>query len=330
MSICLRRREFIVGLGGAAAWPLGARAQQRRVRLPTVGVLWSSGVPFSTTEFREGLVEKGFVIGETVAIHFEFNNLQFSRLSAQAAALVERRVDVIVAGHNIQTIRAAQSATTTIPIVFSYGGDPVEDAFIASLNRPGGNLTGVTELSTELTGKRLGLLHELLPGAMTVGFLTQPLSRSKDRVLAAAQSLGIAVLILEASNEGDIEYAFMEAGRRRAEALMVDNTTLNGTFTRTIVALAERYRVPTMYPFLDPPRLGGLICYSSVNQSFGQIGFRQIDTEYVARILQGSKPNDLPVQQPTRFKVVINMKTAKALGLSIPAGILIQADEVIE
>jgi putative ABC transport system substrate-binding protein len=319
-----RRREFIAGLGSAAALPFAARAQQQRFRLPVVGVLWSNSPPFPLTEFREGLAEKGFVIGETVAIDFEFN-LQFSRLGPQAAALVERRVDVIVAGPNIQTIRAAQSATTTIPVVFYYGGDPVEDGFVGSLNRPGGNVTGVTGQSTELTGRRLSLLHELVPSAMTVGFLTIPSSKSKDRVLAAAQSLGISVLMLEASNERDIEHAFMEADRYRAAALMVDNTTLAGNSGRTIVALAERYRMPAMYPFLGQLRIGGLIGYSAVTESF-----RQVATQYVARILQGAKPSDLPVQQPTKFKLVINMKTAKALGLTIPTAILVQADEVIE
>jgi putative ABC transport system substrate-binding protein len=176
MSICLRRREFIGVLGGAAAWPLAARAQQRRVRLPVVGIFWFSGFPFPVAEFREGLAEKGFIIGETAAIDFEFV-YQNSQLGAQAAALVKRRVDVIVAGSSGAAVRAAQFATTTIPVVFGYGGDPVEDGFVASLNRPGGNVTGTTAQATELTGKRLGLLHELVPSATTVGFLTIPGSK---------------------------------------------------------------------------------------------------------------------------------------------------------
>jgi putative ABC transport system substrate-binding protein len=320
----MRRREFIAGLGTAATWPCIAGAQ-RRARLPVVGVLWPNSPAFPLTEFREGLAEKGFVIGETVAIDFEFN-LQFSQLGPQAAALVERRVDVIVAGPNIQTIRAAKSATTTIPVVFAYGGDPVQDGFVASLNRPGGNVTGVTAQSTELTATRLNLLHELVPSAMTVGFLTIPSSKpTKDRVLAAARSLGITVLMLECSNERDIEHAFMEADRYRAEALMVDNTTLAGNSSRTIVALAERYRMPAMYPFLGQLRIGGLIGYSTVSESF-----RQVATQYVARILQGAKPSDLPVQQPTKFKLVINMKTATALGLTIPETLLATADELIQ
>ena len=318
----IRRREFITLVGGAAAWPLAASAQQRRVRLPVVGVLWSI-VPFPVAEFREGLAEKGFIIGETVAIDFEFV-YQNSRLDAQAAALVKRRVDVIVAGPSGLAVRAAQSATTTIPVVFSYGGDPVEDGFVASLNRPGGNVTGMTAQATELTGKRLGLLHELVPSATTIGFLTIPGSKSKDRVLAAAQSLGINVLMLEATNEREIEQAFMEADRYRTEALLIDNQTPANVFSGRIVALAERYRIPAIHPFLYVPSIGGLISYGTVSY------FRYLVTEYVVRILQGVKPSDLPVQQPTKFKLVINMKTAKALGLTIPVGILIQADEVIE
>ena len=320
----MRRRTFITGLGSAAAWPVVARAQQRRVRLPVVGVLWPNSPRFPLTEFREGLAEKDFVIGETVAIDFEFN-LQVSKLGPQAAALVERRVDVIVAGPNIQTIRAAQAATTTIPVVFSYGSDPVEDGFVASLNRPGGNVTGVTALSTELTARRLSLLRELVPSAMTVGFLTIPSSRSKDRVLAAARTLGITVLMLEASNERDMDYVFMAAHGYRADALIVDNTTLAANSNRTIVELAERYMMPVMYPFLGLPRIGGLIFYGAVTESF-----RQVATQYVAPILQGAKPSDLPVQQPTKFKLVINLKTAKALGLTIPETLLATADEVIQ
>ena len=319
----IRRRDFITLLGGAAAWPLAARAQQRRVRLPVVGVFWSI-VPFPVAEFREGLAEKGFIIGETVAIDFEFV-YQNSRLDAQAAALVKRRVDVIVAGSSGPAVRAAQSATTTIPVVFSYGGDPVEDGFVASLNRPGGNVTGTTAQATELTGKRLGLLHELVPSAKTIGFLTIPGSKAKDRVLAAAQSLGINVLTLEATNEREIEQAFMEADRYRTEALLIDNQAPARIFASRIVALAERYRIPAIHPFLYVPSIGGLISYGSVSY-----GARYLATEYVVRILQGVKPSDLPVQQPTKFKLVINMKTAKALGLTIPVGIFIQADEVIE
>ena len=266
--------------------------------------------------------KKGFVIGETVAIDFEFV-YQNSRLDAQAAALVKRRVDVIVAAPSGQAVRAAQLATTTIPVVFGYGGDPVEDGFVASLNRPGGNVTGMTAQATELTGKRLGLLHELVPSATTIGFLTIPGSK-KDHVLAAAQSLGINMLMLEATNEREIEQAFIEADRYRTEALLIDNQTPANIFSGRIVALAERYRIPAIHPFLYVPSIGGLISYGTVSY------FRYLVTEYVVRILQGVKPSDLPVQQPTKFKLVINMKAAKALGLTIPAGILIQADEVIE
>jgi putative ABC transport system substrate-binding protein len=323
MGICLRRREFITGLGSVAAWPLTTQALQRRVRLPVVGVFWFSGFRFPVAEFREGLAEKGFIIGETVAIDFEFV-YQYSRLDAQAAALVKRRVDVIVAG-GPAAVRAVQSATTTIPVVFGYGGDPVEDGIVASLNRPGGNLTGTTAQAAELTGKRLGLLHELVPSAKTIGFLTIPGSKTKDRMLAAAQSLGINVLMLESTNEREIEQAFMEADRYRTEALLIDNQAITNIFSSRIVALAERYSIPAMYPYLYEPSIGGLISYAAV-----PLSFRYLATEYVVRILQGANPSDLPVQQPTKFKLVFNMKTAKALGLTVPAGILIQADEVIQ
>ena len=209
--------------------------------------------------------------------------------------------------------------------MFSYGGDPVEDGFVASLSRPRGNDTGVTNQTMELTNKRLGLLHELVPGATTIAFLTNSISQSRDRVLAAAHSLGLNVLIFEANYDRDLERVFMDIVEQRAEALMVDSTLLALNSGRTIIALAERHKILAVYPFLYQARRGGLISYDA---AMG--GYRQTASQYVAPILKGAKPSDLPVQQPTKFALVINLKTAKALGLTVPPGVLAIADEAIE
>ena len=320
----MRRRDFIAGLGSAVAWASVADAQQRR-RLPLIGVLWFSNFHFPMSDFRGGLADEGFVIGENVAIDFEFAS-QFEQLPVHAASLVERRADVIFVAPSLGAIRAAKSATTTIPIVFSYGGDPVEDGFVASLSRPSGNVTGVTNQTMELTNKRLGLLHELVPGATTIAFLTNSISQSRDRVPAAAHSLGLNVLIFEANYDRDLERVFMDIVEQRAEALMVDSTLLALNSGRTIIALAERHKIPAVYPFLYQARRGGLISYEDATMG----GYRQAASQYVAPILKGAKPSDLPVQQPTKFALVINLKTAKALGLDVPPTLLATADEVIE
>ena len=208
--------------------------------------------------------------------------------------------------------------------MFSYGGDPVEDGFVASLSRPSGNVTGVTSQTMELTNKRLGLLHELVPGATTIAFLTNSISQSRDRVLAAAHSLGLNVLMFEANYDRDLERVFMDIVEQRAEALMVDNTLIALNSGRTIIALAERHKIPAVYPFLYQARRGGLISYDAT------MGYRQAASQYVAPILKGAKPSDLPVQQPTKFALVINLKTAKALGLTVPQTLQVAADEVIE
>ena len=319
----MRRRDFIAGLGSAVAWASVADAQQRR-RLPLIGVLWFSNFHFPMSDFRGGLADEGFVIGENVAIDFEFAS-QFGQLPVHAASLVERRVDVIFVAPSLGAIRAAKSATTTIPIVFSYGGDPVEDGFVASLSRPSGNVTGVTNQTMELTSKRLGLLHELVPGATTIALLTNSISQSRDRVLAAAHSLGLNVLIFEANYDRDLERVFMDIVEQRAEALMVDNTLIALNSGLTIIALAERHKIPAVYPFLYQARRGGLISYGAIMENY-----RQAASQYVAPILKGAKPSDLPVQQPTKFALVINLKTAKALGLTVPPGVLAIADEAIE
>jgi putative ABC transport system substrate-binding protein len=318
----MRRRDFIVGLGGAVAWASVAGAQQRR-RLPVIGVLWLSNSHFPISDFRRGLADEGFVIGENVAIDFEFA-FQFAQLPVHAASLVERRVDVIFVAPSLGAIRAAKSATGTIPIVFFYGGDPVEDGLAASLSRPSGNVTGVTNQAMELTSKRLGLLHELVPGATTIAFLTTSISPSRDRVLAAAHSLGLNVLIFETNYDRDLDRVFTDIVEQRAEALIVDNTPIAANSGRTIIALAERHKIPAVYPFLNQARSGGLISYTATMESY-----RQAASQYVVPILKGAKPSDLPIRQPTKFALVINLKTAK-VGLTVPPNVLAIADEVIE
>jgi putative ABC transport system substrate-binding protein len=327
MRLCLRRREFIAGLGGAAAWPLAARAQLRR-RLPMIGVLWLNNLPFPVADFRQGLADQGLVIGENVAIDFEFP-IRLAQLPAHAAQLVERRVDVIFAAPFTETVREAKSATTTIPIVFLYGGDPVADGFVGSLGRPSGNVTGMTSQSTELTGKRLGLLHELVPAATTIAFLTNTLPKSPqsspDRLLAAAQRLALNVLIFEVGNDRQVERAFTDMTEHLVQALLIDNVGLANSSSSTIIELAERHKIPAIYPSIPLARRGGLIRYSTVGPSY-----RDVAARYVAPILRGAKPSDLPVQQPTKFALVINMRAAKALGLTIPNTLFALADEVIE
>ena len=274
----------------------------------------------------QGLADEGFIIGENVAIDFEF---AVQRIPAHAAELIERHVDVIFVGPSFPPVRAAIFATTTIPIVFVYGGDPVEDGFVASLSRPGGNVTGIAALGTELFPKRLGLMHELVPGAETIAFLTGPAlspstRNSRDRLLAAAHSLGLNLLIFEDANGRDGERVFMDIAEHRAEALIVENS-FPDNFMLTIIALAERYKIPAMYPFRIRVMTGGLISYSTSLPSL-----RLAAARYVAPILKGAKPADLPIMQPTKFELVINLKTAKALGLTVPETLLATADEVIQ
>jgi putative ABC transport system substrate-binding protein len=323
----IKRREFIVGLGSAATWPVATKAQQRG-RLPVIGVLWGrSNESFPVGAFRRGLADAGFVVGENVAIEFRGANSENTRLSGLAADLVQRQVDVIFVANYESPLRAAKSATTTIPIVFFYGGDPVKDGLVASLSRPGGNLTGVTGLQTELGGKRLALLHELVPGDKTIAFLTGPNQPPSDNgVLAAARTLRLDVAVFNVRNDRDFELAFMALTERHVGALVVDNNSLLANSVSIISALAERYKIPAMYPGSVWVRGGGLISYGT--DVIG--GYRQAAAQYVGPILKGAKPADLPVQQSTRFVFAINLKTAKALGLTIPETLLAIADEVIQ
>jgi putative ABC transport system substrate-binding protein len=319
----MRRREFIAGLWCGAAWPSAAGAQ-RRAQLPVIGILWFNNLPFPIADFRQGLADQGLVIG---VIDFEFPP-QFARPPAHVAELVKRRLDVIFVANSSALVRVAKSATAIIPIVFLYGGDPVEDGFVVSLSRPAGNVTGMTTQQAELTKKRLGLLHELVPGATTIAILTSasPYAPSRNGALAVAHSLGVNVSIFGASNDREVERAFTDMTEHLAQALIVDAAPVAIDSSRTIIALlAERRKIPAMYPFSNQVRGGGLISYSATTPSYREVAIR-----YVAPILKGAKPSDLPVQQPTKFELVINMKTAKALGLVVPETLLATADEVIQ
>jgi putative ABC transport system substrate-binding protein len=323
----MKRREFITLLGSAAAaWPLAARAQQTAT--PVVGFFQYGppGGPGAAT-FREGLSEMGFVEGRNITIEYRFAEGQSDRLPAMAADLVQRRVAVIAAGPRAHD--AAKAASATIPIVFMAGGDPVTMGLVASLNHPGGNLTGVSALGTELTSKRLGLLRDLVPQAKLIAALadsTGPdLERQLQEVQAAGRSLGRQVPIMTVGGPGDYESAFANLVREGASALFVINSANFVTLRVQLIALAARYRIPTSYEFRQFAEAGGLMSYGpSLSDAYRQVG------RYTGRILKGERPGDLPVLLPAKFEFVLNLKTAKALSLEVPSGIFAIADEVIE
>jgi putative tryptophan/tyrosine transport system substrate-binding protein len=325
----LKRREFITLLGGAAvAWPLAASAQ--KAAMPVVGWLSTTSpgpMANNLAAFRRGLNETGYVEGQNLAIEYRWAEGQFNRQPALVDDLVGRQVAVIVAVFGIGPARAAKAATSTIPIVFAYGGDPVKHGLVASLNRPGGNVTGVTSLTEELAGKRVDMLHALVPQAKTVGYLSGPASsilyeEQKNSILEAARALGLEVVIVECRSDREFEAAFETLAERRAEAFIL------GTFPFSnlskVVALAARHKIPAMYPFRGLITAGGLVSYGANFNLYLQAGI------YTGRILKGVKPADLPVLQPTKFELIINLKTAKALGLEVPPNLLALADEVIE
>jgi putative ABC transport system substrate-binding protein len=324
----MRRREFIAGLG-AAVWPLGARAQQ--LGLPVVGFLIGAspdGYRPILSAFRQGLQESGFVEGRNVAIEYRWADGHYDRLPSLAVELVRRPVDVIVAG-GLPSTSVAKAATSTIPIVFSSAGDPVQLGIVASLNRPGGNITGVSFLTVEAVSKRLELLRELVPKAAVIGLLENPTNPRADlertELQTAARIMGKQILIVQASSERDFDTIFASLAQRRVGALLVPGEPLFFTWRQELLALAARYAVPAIYDYREFTAEGGLLSY----------GFSLADTYrliagQVARILKGTKPADLPVLQPTKFDLVINMKTAKALGLTVPETLLATADEVIQ
>jgi putative tryptophan/tyrosine transport system substrate-binding protein len=328
----MRRRDFIVGFVSAAgALPSAARAQQSAV--PVVGLL-DLGPPRPdasyVTAFRRGLAEAGFVEGRTVAIEYRWANSQEQQLAPLATDLVQRQVTVIVPCSG-PSILAAQAATSTIPIVFGvFSTDPIKFGLVAGLSRPGGNMTGLSSLSSELIGKRLDLLRKMAPLATTVAYITDPEARDSEvparGTLAAARTLDLQAIILEARNELDIDAAFATLVERRAGALIVAPHVLFERHDKKIVELAARNKIPAIYPDRDFTVAGGLMSYNADTEA----AFRQIGSFYVAQILKGAKPADLPVQQPTKFELVINLKTAKALELEVPPTLLAIADEVIE
>jgi len=326
----MRRRELMLVLGGALTAARGLREQQKA--MPVIGFLGvASPGPYApfVAALRQGLSETGYVEGQNLAIEYRWAEGHYDRLPALAADLVGRKVDMIATTGGGSSARAAKSATSTIPIVFTTGGDPVESGLVASLARPGGNLTGVSMMFTELMPKRLELISELVPQAAVIALLVNPNNAGDEPMIRdvqeAAQAKGVQLQILKAGAEGDFETAFASLARLRAGALIVSPDPFFGSRREQLVTLASRHAVPAIYEWRKFTAAGGLISYGpSVQAVFRQAGI------YAGRILKGEKPADLPVQRPTTFELVINLNTAKALGLTVPPSILARADEVIE
>jgi putative tryptophan/tyrosine transport system substrate-binding protein len=325
----LRRREFITLVGGAAAWPLVARAQQPRI--PVIGFL-HYGSPETYTHivsaFRQGLGDSGFSEGQNVVIEYRWANGEYDRLPTLAADLVRQQV-VAIAAAGFVGAQAAKAATTTIPVVFASGVDPVATGVVASLNRPGGNVTGVSLISQQLAAKRLELLRELMPQVRVIALLINPNNPATDTEMtdaeAAARTFGLQIRKVTASNEGDLDTAFAAMQTARVDALIVSQDGYYIHRRDQIIALAARYAVPAIYSWREYPAAGGLMSYApSLAEGYRQVGI------YIGRILKGTKPADLPVEQPTKFELVINLKTARALDLEVPWFLQQRADEVIE
>jgi putative tryptophan/tyrosine transport system substrate-binding protein len=327
----MRRREFITLLGGAAmAWPLGARAQQPA--MPVIGLLDSRSpgtIEYLLSAFRQGLKDTGYVEGDNVAIEYRWAENEVDRLPLLAAELVRRQVAVIAATAGAHTAFAAKEATTTIPIVFGVSEDPVRLGLVASLARPGGNLTGINFLSAELVAKRLELLRELVPAARRIAVLVNPAgptteTTSRD-VDAAARTLGLQIEVLNATTSGEIIAAFVTIVRERHDALFVGTDPFFNSRRVQMVHLATHHKVPATYPGRQWSEIGGLMSYGgSLPAALRQMGI------YTGRILKGAKPADLPVVQADKFELVINTETARLLGLTVPPTLLARADEVIE
>jgi putative tryptophan/tyrosine transport system substrate-binding protein len=330
MGAAMRRREFFGVLGGAvAAWPIPASAQRP---MPIIGYLSLTSPderPTLLQAFFKGLELAGYVVGRNVAIEYRSADGQYEKMAALAAELVNMRVAVIAATGGEASARAAETATSQIPIVFTVGSDPVEAGLVAAFNRPGGNATGVSLLAYELDAKRLQLLHELVPQVATIGVLAVTNSPSVARTLsamqAAADTNGQRLVLLNASSETELEPTFASLGPKGIGALLITTSPYFEGRRTQIVALAQRHSVPALYPWRDYAAAGGLISYgTSFTESYQQVGL------YVGRILKGEKPADLPVVQATKSELIVNLRTAKSLGLDVPTSILLRADEVIE
>jgi putative tryptophan/tyrosine transport system substrate-binding protein len=331
MASYIGRRKFLAMLGGAAAWPVAAHAQQPP--MPVIGWLSSGSRDtddvFRLPPFRLGLNETGSVEGRNVAIEYRHAEDQIERLPALAADLAGRQVSLILAAGRPDAALAAKSVTTSIPIVFNHAADPVQLGLVASLSRPGGNVTGVTTVSAELEAKRLGLLREVVPSATSIAVLVNPTRPGVDAQLAQAQQgarvLGLPLHILKASSERDLDAAFVTLAQLRAGALIITADGLFADRLDQIAALARRYSVPATFQFREFAAAGGLMSYGpEFGKAYHQAGI------LAGRILKGEKPADLPVMQPTKFELVINMKTARALGIEVPISMQMLADEVIE
>ena len=327
----MRRRTAITLLGGAVtAWPLAGQAQQAAI--PVIGFLsGASPAPFAhlAAAFRQGLNETGFIDGQNVVIEYRWAEGHVDRLPVMANELVARQVAVLVATGGDRSVLAAKAATSTIPIVFSSGGDPVAKGLVASLGRPGANLTGVSLFTTLLEAKRLGLLREAFPSATTIGLLADERDTSAQGMVKDAEEgarrLGVRLVVVKAEADGEFDAAFASLVQRRADALVIGNSPFFNSRRERLVALAARHKLPAVYEFREFAMAGGLMSYGThLADMYRQIGV------YAGRILKGAKPGDMPVLQPTRFELVINLKTAKALGITIPQGMLLRADEVIQ
>jgi putative ABC transport system substrate-binding protein len=327
----MKRREFITLIGGVAAWPLATRAQQPA--MPVIGLLGSESLDLWASRmraFRRGLKEAGYVEGQNVAIEYRWAEGHNDRLPALAADLVRRRVTVIAAPGSTPATLAAKAATSTIPIIFWIGSDPIELGLVVSLNRPEGNLTGVTTLNHGLVAKRVQLLHEVVPGTNSIAVLINPTSPTLTKISigdaqAAVRSLGLELHILNASTERDFDLVFANLIQLRAAGLVIGTDTFFSSRLEQLAALSVRHAVPTIYHFREFAAAGGLMAYGgSLADAFRGTGV------YTGRILKGEKPANLPVQQVTRVELYINLKTAKALGLDIPLPLIGRADELIE
>jgi putative ABC transport system substrate-binding protein len=331
MASHIERRKFLATLGAAAAWPLAARAQQAG-KLPVIGLLSSrspaTDVPLITV-MREGLNETGLVEGRNFTTDYRSAEGQYDRLASLAADLVHRQVTVIVAIGGEPAALAAKTATATVPIVFAGGTDPVRSGIVANLNRPGGNITGVSAFQIELEPKKLGLLRELRPNTATIAVLVNPnfayAEMQVNDIKAAARSVGQQIDLLSASTIREIDAAFTRLAQMRADALLIATDPFFFTRAAQLVVLATRHAIPTLYHRREFVTIGGLISYGSNTEEV----YRALGV-YAGRVLKGEKPGDLPIQLPTKFELVINLSTAKALGIDVPATLLARADEVIE